>query len=378
MYKVEILSDKLENDAIQRRQRLDLERKERIFNPKLRIMGIDMDALQSQIEIKQQIASVEKERNDIMDKQSLRSSEILTALEEKVEVARRKQLVDINEYRKTNQQTRNRRDYDLYDPNLLKKQSPPRTSDNASTVGPSSLQKFEGEDLGFKDRQKLQRKQLQVWSDEHLQQQRLEKQRVLEREDQYNRYQQSVITKMAALESAVEKSKKDQAREDAEYNLQLHQQKKRREEEQRKAADALAINEINSHVNGKFLTESPDQFNISDGHQIRVDVFKGFTAKQKNEIRAGQQKQMEEHLIAQAEEFRKVQQWDANARANQRALELMERDKARKIKHAAIQVRLQNQSLAVEEKKRKEFFNKIVYNNRPQQAYFDQFNTTSR
>ena len=40
MYKVEILSDKIEQEAINRRRRLDQERKERIFNPKLRVMGV--------------------------------------------------------------------------------------------------------------------------------------------------------------------------------------------------------------------------------------------------------------------------------------------------------------------------------------------------
>ncbi len=40
MYKVEILSDKLEQEAISRRRRLDEERKERIFNPKLRVLGV--------------------------------------------------------------------------------------------------------------------------------------------------------------------------------------------------------------------------------------------------------------------------------------------------------------------------------------------------
>jgi hypothetical protein len=40
MYKVEIPSEKIEQEAIARRRRLDVERKERIFNPKVRIMGV--------------------------------------------------------------------------------------------------------------------------------------------------------------------------------------------------------------------------------------------------------------------------------------------------------------------------------------------------
>ena len=42
MYKVEIPADKIEQEAIARRRRLDEERKERIFNPKVRIMGVHL------------------------------------------------------------------------------------------------------------------------------------------------------------------------------------------------------------------------------------------------------------------------------------------------------------------------------------------------
>ena len=40
MYKVEILSDRIEQEAINRRRRLDQERKERIFNPRVRMLGV--------------------------------------------------------------------------------------------------------------------------------------------------------------------------------------------------------------------------------------------------------------------------------------------------------------------------------------------------
>jgi RIB43A len=42
MYKVEIPKDDLSNAAIHRRQKLDEERKQRIFNPKVRCMGVSL------------------------------------------------------------------------------------------------------------------------------------------------------------------------------------------------------------------------------------------------------------------------------------------------------------------------------------------------
>jgi hypothetical protein len=72
MYKVEIVSDKIGQEAVTRRRRLDQERKERIFNPKVRIMGVirdnkvDLQALQQQIGIKQELSDLEKKRNETL------------------------------------------------------------------------------------------------------------------------------------------------------------------------------------------------------------------------------------------------------------------------------------------------------------------------
>ena len=71
----------------------------------------------------------------------------------------------------------------------------------------------------------------------------------------------------------------------------------------------LSTREIINHVNGIFLTEQPDVYNIKDGHKydihdivniyfrVRVDVFKGFTEGQKNDIRSTQEKQRQEHAV---------------------------------------------------------------------------------
>ena len=97
---------------------------------------------------------------------------------------------------------------------------------------------------------------------------------------------------MNALNEAVEKAKKDQAKQDTEYNSALvsrcflffkvshtfihstlqHAEKKRREEMQKQYELELSTREIINHVNGIFLTEQPDIYNIKDGH--KYDRFK--------------------------------------------------------------------------------------------------------
>ncbi len=69
-------------------------------------------------------------------------------MDAKVTQARRRQSEDIDNFRKAHQQAHQRRDYDLYDPSILKKSLPARIGDYDPRLGASSLQKFEGEDLG--------------------------------------------------------------------------------------------------------------------------------------------------------------------------------------------------------------------------------------
>lgn len=56
----------------------------------------------------------------------------------------------LNEFRLLHQQPSGRREWDLYDPDRLKKDKPARVSDDDPRCGISSMQKFEGEDLSNK------------------------------------------------------------------------------------------------------------------------------------------------------------------------------------------------------------------------------------
>jgi hypothetical protein len=77
---------------------------------------------------------------------------------------RKDKLKEIDEYRKKNQQPHQRRDFDLNDPQKLKKGKPARVGDYDPNCGPSTAQQFEGEDLAQKKRIGLQQEQMRVWT----------------------------------------------------------------------------------------------------------------------------------------------------------------------------------------------------------------------
>lgn len=70
---------------------------------------------------------------------------------------------NLNEFRSLHQQPNSRREFDLYDPDYLKKDRPARVSDDDPRCGAASIQKFDGEDLNADARKKFQREQMQDW-----------------------------------------------------------------------------------------------------------------------------------------------------------------------------------------------------------------------
>ncbi|KAJ3331617.1 Protein Tax-1 [Blyttiomyces sp. JEL0837] len=378
MYKAEIAQDSLEQAAIRRRQKLDEERKKRIFDPKTRVLGIDVRALEEQIKIKNEIKSIEKERDASYDQYAKYTNEILSLMDDKVEAARRAHLADMNDFRQSSQRPEQRRDFDLYDPAALKKDRPAREGDEDDRCGVSGLQKFEGEDLEEKERLRLQKLQMKTWVQEQMFERNLKKHQELEERRRYEEYQKNTSQKAQAIYNAVESARNEQARMDSAVNQQLAAFKKHREAEDRVRTLQQNAIEIANHLNGEFLTEKPDVFNIAGGHKVRVDLFKGITPEQKEEIlrmQAYQRMEAEQKRLQAREEERR---WAQQQLMNHRASLLLEREKARQARALATNIRQENESKAVEDKNKWQYINKVLYTNPPTEDYFAQFNTTSR
>ena len=69
----------------------------------------------------------------------------------------------VDEFRKLHQQSSDRREWDLYDPDAKKKDKPARVTDDDPRCTLSGAQKFEGEDLTHKAREKFQSEQNREW-----------------------------------------------------------------------------------------------------------------------------------------------------------------------------------------------------------------------
>ncbi len=80
-------------------------------------------------------------------------------LDERKMKDRRDKTIQISEFRKENQRMEDRREFDIYDPDSKRKSLPARVSDDDPRLTVSGLQCFDGEDLEYERRKKLQNTQ---------------------------------------------------------------------------------------------------------------------------------------------------------------------------------------------------------------------------
>lgn len=234
----------------------------------------------------------------------------------------------------------------------MQKESPIRTGDNDVRLGTSSIQKFEGEDLEFIQRSRKQQGQMKEWGEMQMEEKLHRKDKNKKEEEDYVGFQRAVSAKMSYLEEEVKKAKRDQAMYDQEYNLALATEKRTMSEQQRRDEDQRELHDIVTQTNGVFLTENPDVFNISDGHKVRVDVFKGFTNDQNSEIRQIQNDQRVEKEANLQTQKREEQDWASREAHTLRLVTLMERKKERSDKSEARLIMTENLAKAEENRKR--------------------------
>lgn len=94
---------------------------------------------------------------------AVRNDKIACLLQRRQEADIRALNKALNEFRALHQQPCSRREWDLYDPDHLKKDKPARVSDDDPRCHISGLQKFDGEDLNNKARNKFQKEQSREW-----------------------------------------------------------------------------------------------------------------------------------------------------------------------------------------------------------------------
>ncbi|KAM9171891.1 RIB43A-like with coiled-coils protein 2 isoform 1-T2 [Pangshura tecta] len=379
MRRLGLQRDLAEAAALERRRQRELHRQSRIFNARVRTIGVDKDALDTQINDKKIQEANEKARHDTIAGEMKQNDKIICMLEERQKQDIKNLNKAITEFQQNFQKPETRREFDLSDPQSLKKDTPARLSDNDPRCTVSGLQKFLGEDLNRDQRVKFQKEQSREWS---LQQQRDWKNALADQkfaEDLHDKNRIDLDQKAMELQrkevetrQAVCAATKDFNRAQATEFAERKMLEKRQEEEDNAA-------EISNLLRGNLLSENPEQAASSFGrHRVITDRWKGMNQDQLMAIRYTQQQQVLEKLRLQEEERQRNAEWDRQRIQAARAQLLFERHRQRLNRELRRTLDNTNAQLSQEQKSKKIYLQEEVYSNFPTGQYFTQFNTTSR
>ncbi|KAM9180509.1 RIB43A-like with coiled-coils protein 1 isoform 2-T2 [Dugong dugon] len=383
MYEVDLSADPKELAAIEARKSREKERQSRFFNVRNRVMGVDVEALNSQV-VERKLREVTEQSRDAAYGTNHMQYDLVAQMLEKEQAERTRWLAKkIQEFREQKQQLKNRREFDLRDPEGLRKEFPACLGDSDRHCGPASLQCFSGEDLDRATCLKMQQDQFRYSLERQLQEQ--QRARVDEKcadmlNDQLHLGMDMRATYLAKLEescrmammSAVANVNKaqgpHQVAELAEWQRREHQ----REQE-------ANLVDIQNQITSDLLTENPQVAqNPLAPHRVLPYCWKGMTPEQRAAIRKVQEVQRyEKEAQCQAEQALDAQ-WESQTMLSTQAameLEQQERELCAEFRRGLGSF---NQQLAKEQKAQQNYLNSIIYTNQPTTQYHLQFNTSSR
>lgn len=278
-------------------------RKTTILDPRTRRIGIDIDAIQQQIQEKREREAREKARDDAFDNMVLTQQDIIMDKMEQERQARRKMAEDRDRFRMSVQQPSNSLEYDIWRPDLLKVSRPARVGDEDPTLGVSSGQIFQGEDLHVSERLAAQARQRRDWYNEQMKEKQAEQRRA-QMEDLQNQLVELETQKtLADLDARTEYAKSQIRREVADDNYNMFLDKQRREKEDKERDEQMNNAEMISNVRTGIISERMAR--RGDAPQD----YRGMTVEDQKQIIDEQAAQMKDNERRRQEEREREQQW---------------------------------------------------------------------
>jgi len=296
-----------EDAKIMRKKDLFEQRRIRILNAKQRIIGLDLDALDAQVEEKKRQKERERELEESDRNRNMECERILlTAADEE------------KKFRATKMQEL-KKEWD--DAARLRRMKPIIPDYEPDIAGPSSLQYFSGEDREKIERMKIQKKQMYDWIQEQISEKSYLKH--LEKEEEMSYAE--MIKAIDEIRESAEKEENDMRK----YNLlQMKNENK---------SLAITQNERNSTLfntlrSAEASDTSLDLFQTNQiegelneyGRVARKDMFKGFTDEQKRKIFQDNQQLIRNKNLMKENEDNLEKDWSFQQTLGIRAMEQSE------------------------------------------------------
>ncbi|XP_062248701.1 RIB43A-like with coiled-coils protein 1 [Platichthys flesus] len=378
MYKVDFPVDQSAEKAVERRRSAESARKARIFNTRLRVMGLDTDVLNQQVQEKKHQQNIERQRDKAFDKLREYHDVALLQLETDDREKRAALHTDLVQYWATQQRVEDSPDADL----KCGLQGAFRIPIPERELGPASMQMFQGEGIG---EEQVRREQMKE-TERYLQAQREEN----ARRHMGNKHREMLVSRelvhqdlRGVQQAALEEECKNAIRiayNDYNRALAAEQAEKLMEQHRREERENLA--EMKHTLTSDMMTECAEAAERKVGggkpHHVLTDRWRGMSPEQLRAVHEERETQCRERQRQRDAEKIHDTALDLQLLKLSREAEEEEARAAELKRQTRIQMDQYNMQLAREQQAHQEYLDKKLYTNKPTRDYFYQFNTSSR
>lgn len=351
------------------RQKQESQRKERIFNPRTRIIGIDKRALDDDVKAKKQ-RELDARNEDLGYAKALQDQcDVINSQLKDLKIERTHLESEMNEFRLRFQQKNQTRDFDLNDPECLKKASPFDGLD------------WLGEDSMYSHRKYLQKRQLKSWLLQQIDEQNQIKENTTKADNEMEQMTSTHGQRLNEIDETENRLRHEIQRKTALYNMELARQKENKAKQLKRQCENDNLAEIMNHLSSDMLLETKEiaiTSNLLGHNRICVDMYRGMTDEQLQAIRFEQKRQIEEKQRKSAEEKEMNARYVESMRVRCDMLAYEDKQKHIQRQQMRCEQNMINARLREEQKQRNQYLNKEVYSFTPSEEYFDKFNTTTR
>lgn len=367
--------DLKEAAAIEFRRRNEEERKRRIFNPRVRLIGIDKDALDKQMIEKNQQREHEANIDRQFDNELERRNHELNVQLDALADERLKLQKEMIEFRANHQRREQTREFDLNDPKYLSNCLLGRDFTGQVVKLANSLS-FMGEDEYGAERNRQQKEQQRAW----LQQQIQERNRIKAEMAQASQALDAAIAvhdeRIRQIDDAEQALRREIKHNTAVFNLELAREQQASREQRRREDDEDAMAQILNMLTSDMLTENKEMGQCSNLGPKRkvISQYRGMTDEEVQQIRDEQKQQIVEKVEREHSAKETDEQFDRMLAAYVENSLQNEREYNRQRQEIADQIKTENKRLEEEQRQ----VQNAYYASDPNDEYFAQFNTTTR
>lgn len=320
---------------------------------KERMIGLDVPTLQRQVEEKRQRELAEKETSQEFDKLALMVDTHLSVVEIAKQKAQREREIKAKEYSLEHHGKGTRREYEISDPDLLKKQQPTRRGDDDPNLGVSSIQILTGEDIMKRERERQQQKQQKAWIEQQIYEKNLRDEMQKSDDAEYDATVSTINQMRGAIECEEDRIRRELGKRIQSHNFQQASDRKSRSMQEAEEMDRVNAAEIEYNLNNSMLNSAPVKVKAGEWQKT------GSTMEERIEARNAQQAQAMEDQEKKRRQQELEMQRDQETESTRRLLLAMEEQRRRDIKHQREENARENQRLGEEQRQRRQEAGKV-------------------